>query len=113
MPPPVAAESAEIVTVRSLRVLVTDGRVAVLVEPAVAACWPTPLVVPKLVAPPESVHAPPTSAVPQPFTVLRSNPSCAIAFGAGAVAVTDLVAVAVPPRLSVTVRVIVYVPACA
>ncbi len=57
----------------------------------------------------DSVQAPPTSADPQPVEVVRPNASEAMA-GATTAIVTEWVTEVLAPPLSVTVRVIVYVP---
>src|SRR4051794_14429104 len=53
--------------------------------------------------PAEATHAPPASAVPRPLDAVRWNVSWANTAGPS-VTVTACVLVAVPPRLSVTVR---------
>src|SRR3954451_22189980 len=74
----------------------------------------TPGVTDCRVGPADDVHAPPTFAVPRPPVTVRLNVSLTIAGGpCGADTVTARVVVPVAPPLSVTVSVIVYVPAVA
>ena len=73
---------------------------------------PSPSVVSAmLAAPPLTLHAPPTSAVPQPAVVVRSKVSDAAC--TSSVTTTVEVAVWDSPSSSVTVRVTVYEPAAA
>ena len=55
----------------------------------------------------ERVHAPPLSAVPQPFATVLTNASAASAVPVPEVTITDLDAVPVADWLSVTVSVTV------
>src|SRR3954447_23085947 len=97
------------VTTRSLELDETAPRTAE--GPALVAILtvPTPEPTAKLVAPPATVQVPPVSAAPHPLATVRPNESAARA--AGAVTVTDFVALSVAPLSSVTVSFTVYVPA--
>src|SRR3954465_4323879 len=97
------------VTTRSVELDETAPRTAE--GPALVAILtvPTPEPTAKLVAPPATVQVPPVSAAPHPLATVRPNES--VARAAGAVTVTDFVALSVAPLSSVTVSFTVYVPA--
>ena len=81
------------------------------VDPGATVTRPTSPCTVNSVADPLNPHTPPRSAVPHPLAEVRVNVSVPKTTGpVGAVTVTDAVLVAVPPRLSVTVSPIVYVP---
>src|SRR6478736_6845444 len=107
MPPPVPCLSVTTSIDASTSVAETPERYAEGPLPAVSVITPA--------APSTDVHdglltdhAPPTSAVPKPLPTVRVKLSAASCIGAAMV--TWVVWVAVAPWLSVTVRVIVYVP---
>src|SRR6185437_6046888 len=110
VPPPVCASFSATPTRTSVSVDDTPVRVAVGPLPAVASLMvPTPPPTEKLLAPPETVHAPPLSALPQPPVTVRPNESVAYGVTAPWATVTGFVTVPVAPWLSVTVRVTLYV----
>ena len=109
MPPPPATLSAETVTVPSNAAVDTAFRNALRPAPAAPKVTaPAPLLTAKLVLPPDSVHAPPVSAVPKPPAAVRPNASAATTvLAGGASTVTARLTVPVAPSSSVTVRVTV------
>src|SRR5665213_1490453 len=114
VPPPVCATSSATPTRTSVSVEDTLASAADALPPALASLIvPAPPPTEKLEAPPETVHAPPLSAVPQPPVTVRPKASVANGVTAPWATVIGLVTVPVAPWLSVTVRVTLYVAAVA
>ena len=89
----------------------TIGSRARGVEPGATLSLPTPPWTVNSDAEPVSAHVPPKSAAPHPLAEVRVKVSVPKTGGpVGAATVTGVLVVPVAPSLSVTVRVIVYVP---
>src|SRR5215203_2300406 len=115
-PPPVPSLSTLTCTWTSVSVEDTPARDAVRFDPRFSRWRAAAPSTENSDAEPVVVHAPPTSALPQPPVTVRVKASCARAgptgVGFGAVTVTDAVVEPVAPSSSVTVSFTVYVPAC-